>query len=208
MSAQTKETGGWPTGAKVVIGLIVAVIGFAFSKNVHLGFYDYLKTNIGLDLDLGKTVSVMGVVYMLAPVLNTFYYQPLKNAINDRHSELESTFSEAETLRNDMASMKREYEARLKETEENARQQIQDEIRKAQDMRQSLMAEASSKADEMVRKASEEIAAERERVIGELRIQTVNLALGAAGQLLASNVDNDKNRKLVEEFIEKAEVPV
>lgn len=208
MSAQTKETGGLPMGAKIVLGLVLAVIGFWVSKNVHLGFYDYLKNNIGLDLDLGKTLSVIGVVFMLAPVLNTFYYKPLKDAIDHRHSDLEHTFSEAETLRNDMASMKREYEARLKETEDNARQQIQDEIRKAQDMRQSLMAEASSKADEMVRKAGEEIAAERERVVGELRIHTVNLALGAAGQLLASNVDNDKNRKLVEEFIEKAEVPV
>jgi F-type H+-transporting ATPase subunit b len=68
------------------------------------------------------------------------------------------------------------------------------------------MAEASAKADELVRKAQEEIALEKDKVLTQLRLEVVNLTLGATEKILGASVDDEKNRKLVQEFIEKAEV--
>lgn len=180
--------------------------GFWTSKTDPLPFLETLKHG-AVPLDLGKTVAAIGVLLILFPVIESFFITPLREAIDGRTTELEKTFSEAETLRADMTKMKSEYESRLAETEASARAQIQEEIRKAQEMRQSLMAEAGQHAEQLKKRAEEEIKAERDRVITDLRLNTVNLALGATHKILGENVDNDRNRKLIEEFIQNAEVP-
>lgn len=180
--------------------------GFWMYKNVDMPFLHTLAEQ-GVPLNPGKTIATIGVFLILFKVIESFFITPLSEAINNRTQELEGTFSEAESLRTEMTKMKSDYETKLAETEAAARAQIQDEIRKAQDMRTQLVAEATSKADELKKKAMDEIAAERERVVTGLRVQTVNLALNATQKVLGGNIDEARNRKLIEEFIETAEVP-
>lgn len=198
----------------MIIG-IVAGLGFAFAGSQMAvnhqphALYEFTEnlTKQGIPLDLGKTVATIGVFLILFPVIKSFFMTPLADAINGRSSELEQTFSEAEALRSEMTALKSGYEKRLAETEASAREQIQSEIRKAQDLRAQLEADARSKADDYLKKAQAEIDSEKNRVITDLRIHVVDLTMGATEKILGENVDNDRNRKLVNEFIDKIEVP-
>ncbi len=189
----------------VVFGLGFAFGGFYLSVNWHPAFQESLNSQ-GIPLDLGKTVSMLGMFLVLFPVLNMFYFKPLGTAIHERTSNLEHTFAEAEQLRAEMTQMRSEYERRLADTEADARAQIQAQIKEAQQLRQTLMSEAAAKADDLVKRANQEIEAERARVMGELRLGVVDLTLAATEKLLGENVDSTKNRRLVEEFIDKIEV--
>lgn len=193
---------------KGLLGLLLMAGGFFLSLNAdkYLSFQHKLA-EMGVPLDLGITIAVVGVLLILMPVLNTYYIAPLAEAINERTSALESTFGEAEELRAEMTKMKSDYEQRLAATEAEARSQIQAQIKEAQDLRQTLMAEASAKADEMVKRAAQEIESEKQKVLGQLRLEVVNLTLAATERILGENMDSDKNRRLVTEFIDKVEVP-
>ena len=105
--------------------------GYWFSKNVELGFQKSLAEQ-GLPIDLGMTAAVIGVFIILFPLLKSFYFDPLAEAIQARSSELEKTFAEAENLRAEMTQMRTEYEQRISTTEQEAREQIQAQIREAQ----------------------------------------------------------------------------
>lgn len=207
MSNQEKSS-GLPYPVKLVIGAVLMVGGFWLSQNAeqYLPFQHSLAEK-GIPLDLGITIAVIGVFLILFPVINSFYLKPLADAINERTHALESTFGEAESLRAEMTKMKSDYEQRLVATEAEARAQIQAQIKEAQDLRQSLMADANAKADELVKRAQQEIEAEKQRVLGELRNSVVTLTLQASEKILGENMDSDKNRRLVAEFIDKVEVP-
>lgn len=189
-----------------VLGPLLMFGGYYISVQVTHGNIKALE-EMGIPLDPGKTVAVIGVFLILFKVIEMFYLNPLREAIDTRNSDLESTFTEAENLRNQMDSMKSDYEKRLAETEADARQTIQAQIKEAQDLRKTLMAEASSKADEMVKRAQDEIAAERDRAIGGIRMHVANLTLQATEKVLNENMDNDRNRRLIDEFLDKVEVP-
>ena len=161
----------------------------------------------GVPLNLGNTISVIGVFLILFPVIKFFFVTPLQLAIQERTQSLESTFAEAESLRKEMQSMRSEYEQRLVATEANARDQIQAQIREAQTLRTTLMAEAAQRADELVERAQQEIEAEKQKAITEIRMHVVDLTLLASERVLGENMDNDRNRRLVSEFIDKVEVP-
>lgn len=205
MSTEKKSSGA-PTALLIVIGLILMFGGGWLDQNWHPEFLETLKGQ-GIPLEPGKTVSVIGVFLILFPVIKSFFLNPLTDAINQRNQELETTFTDAEQLRAQMQTMRADYEQRLAATEAEARSQIQAQIKEAQDLRQSLMAEASAKADELVKQATAEIESEKQKVLSQLRTEVVNLTLAASEKVLGENMDTDKNRKLVAEFIDKVEVP-
>jgi F-type H+-transporting ATPase subunit b len=152
-------------------------------------------------------VAAIGVFLILFPVIKSFFLKPLQEAIDQRTHSLESTFADAENLRAEMAQMKSDYEKRIIQTEEDARNQIQSQIKEAQDLRTQMVNEANARVEEMQRKAREEMEAERNKVLAEVRLHVADLSLQATEKLLNENVDNERNRRLIDEFIATAEVP-
>jgi len=204
MSNSQKSTGA-PPALKYVIGAILMVGGTWFSLNVKIAAIEKLNEQ-GLPLDLGKTIAVIGVFLILFPAIKSFFINDLTNAIESRNHHLEDTFSEAENLRAEMQKLRTEYEARMAQTEAEARFQIQNQIKEAQNLRQQLMAEATERADALVRQAQLEIDQEKSNAIAVIRTHVVDLTLAAAEKVIGENMDNEKNRRLIADFIETVEV--
>lgn len=160
----------------------------------------------GIAINLGETIATIGVLLILFPVVRSFFITPLLAAIGERNAKLEETFADAESLRAEMKTVRADYEARLQQTEADARERIQTEVRAAQQLAATLKAEATDQADRMKSAASAEIEAERLRVMAELRTKTADLALTAASKVVRENMDTDRNRRLVDEFIADLEV--
>jgi F-type H+-transporting ATPase subunit b len=190
-----------PNGVKAIIGLVLLIVGAAvLPKSV-------LHLPGGLEINFGEVIATIGILLLLFPAIETFYTGPLAAAIGERNSNLEKTFSEAEELRNQMDKVRSDYERRLAQTEAEAREKIQAQIKEAQALRQRLEADAVGRADELIKRAHDEIEADRAKLKVELSSHVVNLTLSATEKLLGENMDTEKNRRLVEEFITKVEVP-
>ncbi len=200
----TEKKSSVSTGAAFVAG-VVLMVGGMFLRSKTEGLKESLE-KMGLPIDLGMTVAVIGVFLILFPVIQFFFITPLGDAINDRNNTLEQTFTEAEELRAEMQKMRADYEAQLVRTEADARATIQAEVKKAQELGASLRAEATKRADEMIAKAEQEISAEKARAINDIRVHVVDLSLAAAEKIIGENMTTDRNRKLVEDFINGVEV--
>ncbi len=200
----TEKKSSIAAGPAIVAGIVLMVGGMFLRKSTE-GLSHTLEEK-GLPLDLGMTVAVVGVFLILFKVIQFFFITPLGDAIDERNSNLEQTFSEAESLRAEMHKMRTDYEARLASTEAEARERIQAEVKKAQELGASLRAEATKRADDMVSKAEQEISAEKARALADIRIHVVDLSLAAATKVIGDNMNNDRNRKLVEDFVNGVEV--
>ena len=200
-----------PSGSTTIFNMIIGIAlmvggGYLNSQGTFKSIEEPLEKQ-GIPLSFGITISVIGVFLILFPVVQSFFLNPLMTAINERNRELENTFSEAESLRKEMGDMKSAYEKRISDTEAEAREKIQAQLKEAQDLRTQLMADAATAKEHMISQAQEEISREKDKIMNELRVEVVNLALGATEKLIGANVNNDTNKRLVQEFIEKAEVP-
>ena len=63
------------------------------------------------------------------------------------------------------------------------------------------MASTKAEQDELLARARREIAAERDRAIGELRSEAVDLSLAAASKLVGERLDSEADRKLVTSYL-------
>ncbi|RYG75233.1 ATP synthase F0 subunit B [bacterium] len=195
----------------IVAGLVLVVVGtFVYgigaNQESSLGHLQHSLTEMGIPIDFGKTIATIGVLLVLFPVVRSFFVQPLQDAIQERNSNLERTFTEAEQLREDMTKLRTDYETRLVATEAQARNEIQSQIKEAQALRQTLMSEAAERADALVEQAQTQIAQERDNAILQIRTEVVDLALAAAEKVIGENMNDERNRRLVQDFVNRVEV--
>ena len=62
--------------------------------------------------------------------------------------------------------------------------------------------------DELLARARREIAAERDKALGDLRREAVDLSLAAASKLIGQRLDSEADRKLVEGYLATLEKPI
>lgn len=200
--SQTQPSAG--TKPKVIPSVIVGIVFIAVG--IWMKTQPWVKPPMfkAIDLDLAIVVMNIGVFVIWIAALHSFFYKPLEDAMENRTSALEATFSEAENLRVQMNEIRASYEKRLADTEAEARTQIQAQLKEAQELRQKLMGEAAAKYDAMMAQAEADVSALRAKASEELRKEVVGLTLKATERLLGENVDNARNRALVEEFVSKA----
>jgi F-type H+-transporting ATPase subunit b len=188
-----------------VIGVALMVGGMYISKNVDIPFQHTLAEQ-GIPLDLGKTIATIGVFLILFKLIEFFYLKPLTEAIDTRNNALQATFDEAEELKARMTELKTAYEEKLAKSEAEAREEIQRALAEAQQMKNQIIAEARTQADEIRRKADEDIEREKAKALVEMRTQVVELTLTATEKLIGESMDEDRQRRLVEKFIDTVEV--
>ena len=71
----------------------------------------------------------------------------------------------------------------------------------AEDTRKEILDQARAEAEKVTARAREEIVAEKDRAMAEIRSQVADLALMAAGKLVQRQMDGPTQRRLVEEFL-------
>jgi F-type H+-transporting ATPase subunit b len=88
---------------------------------------------------------------------------------------------------------------------EQARAAAADLIRKNQQevtaAKAELMAEARKESEALLLEARKTIAEEKRQAIAELRAQAVDIAIEAAGRLVQTSMDQQKQKQLVEEYL-------
>jgi F-type H+-transporting ATPase subunit b len=89
----------------------------------------------------------------------------------------------------------------------DAQAQVQAAIARAREDAERVAREvrekAEAEAEHMLEQARRTIQQERDQAVLQLRQQTAELAILAAGQLLDENLDNDRSRKIVDDFIDR-----
>ncbi len=205
MENQNKKGSAGSTIAMLVVGAALMVGGAYVSKNVDIPFQHTLAEQ-GIPLDLGKTIATIGVFFILFKLMDFFYLKPLTEAIDTRNHNLEETFAEAEDLKARMTDLKTAYEEKLAKSEADSRDEIQKALAEAQQMKNQIIAEARTQAEDIRRKAEDSIERERAKALVEMRTQVVEMTLTATEKLIGESMDPDRQRQLVEKFIDTVEV--
>ena len=159
-----------------------------------------LLDSIGIDLHLLATQIVAFLVLMF--VLNQVMLKPLFGILDKRQQDIKDAYDQMDADRKRMEDTRLEYEKRLAGIEVEARERIQSAIKEAQGLRDGLVSDAHKTAEEIVLKGRADNDRERERLFLELRQQIVGLAIGAAGQVIGESLNDARNTRLVDDYIQ------
>ncbi len=152
-------------------------------------------------VDLLKLAFQIINFLLLLYLLNRFLFKRVFALLDERQQKISKGLEDAEAAARDRELARAEREAAVAEARKEANQMIARANKIAEDTRNEILADAKAEAERVTGKARDEIVAEKERAMAEIRGQVAELALAAAGKLVRREMDGPTQRRLVEEFL-------
>ena len=139
------------------------------------------------------------VVFLV--LMYAFAFKPVGKMLADRSERIEQGLKDAEQAKKDRESAEQERLAALTEARREANEILARAQKVAQETRDADIAATREELERLRTRATEEIAGEKQRALAELRGEVADLALQAAGRLVGETMTDQRQRRLVEEFL-------
>ncbi len=154
-----------------------------------------------LKIDPGLMIWTIITFVVFLVVLRAAVWKPLLSMLDERERRIRDAMAGAEKARHDAERTLVEYRETLSKAELEVREKIQKATDQAHAEREKIVSESHHHASRLLDDAKAEIQHEKDRAIQELRQTVGDLAIQVASKLLDENMDNVRNRKIVDDFI-------
>ena len=144
------------------------------------------------------------IVFFL--IVRALAFSGLTKTLDERRARIEQGLKDAEQARRDREAAEQERLAALQEARREANEIINRAQRVASETRERDIAATREELDRMREAAAAEIEAEKQRAIAELRGEVTDLALAAAERVVGESMTDERQRKLVADFLAETRV--
>lgn len=144
-------------------------------------------------------------ILILFILLRIFLFKPINKMLDDRTQSIQKDINDAEHAKREAEELRQQYENSISEAREEAGKILREAHDYAEAERAEIIRKSHEEADEIVNSADETIENERRRVIQQAHAQIADLAIEAASKVVSANLDDEKNRKVVDDFLSEKE---
>jgi F-type H+-transporting ATPase subunit b len=154
-------------------------------------------------LPVWQELVVGGIAFaVLVVVLLKFVFPRMEAMYQARVEAIEGGLRRAEERQAEANALFERYQEQLNDLRSEAAQIRQDAAAEAEAMRQDLLARAREESDRIITAGREQLSAERQTIIRELRGTVGSLAVELAGRIVGESLQEEARRKgTVERFL-------
>ncbi|MEX1010614.1 MAG: F0F1 ATP synthase subunit B [Balneolaceae bacterium] len=154
-----------------------------------------------LSFETGFAIWVLISMVLFLWLMGKFAVPPIVKALDDRENRIRDSLASAEKAIASAQEISRNNEKALREVERKAQQIRKEAIEEAELLRSERVGKAKEEADKLLEDARDAIAQEKKRALNELRNEIADLAISAAETILDAEIDEKRNKKIVQEYI-------
>lgn len=153
-----------------------------------------------LGINLGYLLAFALAFGIMFVVLRAWVFIPLLNQMERRRVTIARGLEDARIAGEARNNAEQEANHIITEAQTRAGDVIREATERAQKVEHEIRAQAESEATKSREAARAELEGERNRMLSELRGQIVSLSISAARKLISENLDEQRQRALVNEF--------
>ena len=157
-------------------------------------------------VNLFQVIIAAANFLLFLAIIWAFAFKPVSRMLADRKARIEQGLKDAEGARRDRENAETERVATLTEARREANEILARAQRVAQETRDADIAATKEELERLRVRAASEIEAEKVRAISDVRAEVADLALLAAGRVVGETMSNERERRLVEEFLRSSAV--
>jgi F-type H+-transporting ATPase subunit b len=183
--------------------MYIAGIFLAHFYNILLFVYSepHEKKDTLLSVEPGLMIWTILIFLLLVYILKKYAWKPLLQSLKDRELGIKETIDKAELLKQESEKMLARNKELLTKADEEARRVISEGKEIAEKMKSDIIGKAHEDTTKMLQQAKTEIEREKISALNELKEEVARLAIQAAGKIIDENLDNEKQKKLIDKFI-------
>ncbi|MDD4870421.1 MAG: F0F1 ATP synthase subunit B [Kiritimatiellae bacterium] len=158
-----------------------------------------------LDKDTApKMIGLTWITFILMTlVLYKVAWKPILKALDMREDSIRKALADAEKARAETAALEARQQKILKDSQVESQKILDDARTAARHTAETIHAKANQESRDMIESAKREITSATERARAELRKESAELAIAMATKVISENMDNDKNRAIVQKMIKE-----
>jgi len=138
---------------------------------------------------------------ILLYILYKYAWGPITESLKQREEQIDNSIRRAEKALAEAKEIQKQNEKDRREAEQKAQQILRDARESAEALREEEVEKTRKKIRQMQEQAQAEIEREKQGALEELRDEVADLAIDAAGKILREDIDSQRQRKLVDDFI-------
>lgn len=151
--------------------------------------------------ETGTIIWTLITFVVLLFLLSRFAWKPFTEFLDAREASIKDAIEAAQKARAEAEETLKKNAELLAGARKETAALLEQGRREVETLRAELMVQARKEAQDLVEQGKKQIAYEQKQAVEALRRQVVDLAIGAAGRLIQSNLDDAKNRALVADYV-------
>jgi F-type H+-transporting ATPase subunit b len=180
---------------------LFSVLGPAVSAGIVAAAEEAAAEGGGLAINFFWIVVASLNFLLFALILYLAFGKQVSGMLAARRERIEQGIRDAEQARLDRESAEQGRLTALAEARREANDILARAQKVAQETRDADIVATREELERMRVRATDEIAAEKQRALAELRGEVADLALQAAGRVVGETMTDQRQRRLVEEFL-------
>ncbi len=189
-------TRGMATSALGALWVAVSPVAARAQEEDHSVAWDTL-----FSVEPGLMVWTVLTFLVLLWVLGRFAWKPLLGALDAREQRIRDNIEEAQRLKEESEALSAEHRAQLAEARREAQRIIAESRDAADRVRRDIEEKARTESQAILDRARAEIERGKVAALEQIRRESVEIALGAAGKLIGQSLDGETDRALVERYL-------
>ncbi|MDX1671051.1 MAG: F0F1 ATP synthase subunit B [Balneolaceae bacterium] len=155
-----------------------------------------------LSFNSGFAIWVLITMVIFIYMLYKYAVPVIMEALKERENRIKESLESAEKALARAEQISKDNKKALREAEVKAQQIRKEAIEEAEILRAERIEKSKEEAARMLENARETIEQEKKRALLELQNEVARLAVRGASIILDAELDETKNKKLVDSFIE------
>lgn len=155
-----------------------------------------------MGLEIGQIVTHIIGFLIAVFLLKKFAWKPLLSILEERRSKIKSEFDSIDKEKKKVNDLLSDYQTKLKEIDSLARVKIQEAAREGQKLANEIKENARGESKDILTRAREEIQRDVDKAKVQLKDDLVNMTMRATEKLIRERLDEEKDKKLIAEFID------
>ena len=136
-------------------------------------------------------------------VLKHFLVGPVIKIIQDRQKEIDDMYDAADNAEKQAKAMEAEYQQKLEIASETGERIVKEAVARGQAREEEILRQANAEASAIMDKAVADIAMEKKKAINDAKDEISGIAIAIAEKVVARELNNEDQRKLVDSFIDE-----
>ncbi len=131
-----------------------------------------------------------------------FLYGPVMKMIQDRQKEIDDMYAKADEAKSDAAKLRDTYQQQLSQAQSESDRIVREATLRAQNREEEILRKASAEADAIRDKAIADIAQEKKKAVNDAKNEISGLAMAIAGKVVERELTDADQSALIDRFIQ------
>jgi F-type H+-transporting ATPase subunit b len=171
------------------------------SSRLITAFSAEAAENTGLSINLFWVIASAATFLLFLAIIWPVVFKPLIATLEQRRVRIEQGLKDADSARRDREAAADQRQAILAEARREANEVMARSQRVADETREQGLVETRAEIERLRERAVADIDSERLRALADVRTQVADLALQAAGKVVGETMNDQRERRLVDEFL-------